>query len=60
MAQTASQAVYAKELTLGRPEWAIRDSMSQHFNKCIRLNADNFFMLRVLLDSVYLLCYATC
>jgi hypothetical protein len=34
--------------------------MSQHFNKFMRLNADNSFMLRVFLNCVYLLYYATC
>jgi hypothetical protein len=33
---------------------------SQHFNKFMRLNVDNSFMLRVFLNCVYLLCHATC
>jgi hypothetical protein len=41
-------------LTLGRPKWVIRDPMSQHINKFMRLNADNSFMLRVFLNCVYL------
>jgi hypothetical protein len=47
-------------LTLGRPKWVIRDPMSQHFNKFMRLNADNSFTLRLFLNCVYLLYYATC
>jgi hypothetical protein len=42
-------------LTLGRPKWVIRDPMSQHFNKCMRLNADNSFMFRVFLN-LYISC----
>ena len=52
--------MYKTILTLGRPKWVIRDPMSQHFNKFMRLNADNSFMLRVFLNCVYLLYYATC
>jgi hypothetical protein len=47
------------QLTLGIPKCVIRDPMSQHFNKFMRLNADNLFTLRVLLNCVYLLYYAT-
>jgi hypothetical protein len=47
-----------KYLTLGRPKWVIRDPMSQHFKKFMRLNADNSFMLCVFLNCVYLLYYA--
>jgi hypothetical protein len=47
-------------LTLGRPKWVICDPMSQHFNKFMRLSVDNYFMLRVFLNCVYLLYYATC
>jgi hypothetical protein len=42
-------------LTLGRPKWVIHYPMSQHFNKFMRLNADNSFMLSVFLNCVYLL-----
>jgi hypothetical protein len=40
--------------SLGRPKCAIRDPMSQHFNKFMRLNADNSFTLRVFLNCVVL------
>jgi hypothetical protein len=42
-------------LTLGRPKWVIRHPMSQHFNKFMRLNADNSFMLLYSL-IVYISC----
>jgi hypothetical protein len=41
-------------LTLGRPKCVIRDPMSQHFNKFMRLNADNSVTLRVF--PVYICC----
>jgi hypothetical protein len=42
-------------LPLGRPKWVIRDPLSQHFNKLMRLNADNFSW------SVYsLIMYISC
>jgi hypothetical protein len=34
--------------------------MSQYFNIFMRLNSDSCFMLRVFLNCVYLLYYATC
>jgi hypothetical protein len=37
-------------LTLGTPQCAIRDPMSQHFSKFMLLNADNSFMLSVFLN----------
>jgi hypothetical protein len=39
-----------RQLTLGRPKWVIRDPMSQHFNKFMRLNADNSLLFRVFLN----------
>jgi hypothetical protein len=61
MYTTDNQMRYSDNLlTLGRPKWVIRDPMSQNFNKFMRLNADNSFMLRVFLNCVYLLYYATC
>jgi hypothetical protein len=41
-------------------EMCPRDPMLQHFNKFMRLNADNSFTLRVFLNCVYLLYCATC
>jgi hypothetical protein len=57
---TTSNRVMRNFLTLGRPKWIIRDPMLQQFNKFMRLNADNSFMLRVFLNCVYLLYHATC